>query len=131
IRAAVAPFDEVDEAIEKANDTEYRLTAGFFSNAGIVGMYAILAQVFPTHVRAFGTGFAVGFGRGGSVLSPIIAGFLLQGGLELPTLAIVMGTGSLLAACVLLYLKLGPDTPSQGGVTAQEAANVLAGLSKA
>jgi 1-pyrroline-5-carboxylate dehydrogenase len=28
---AVAPFDELQEAIEKANDTEYGLTAGFFS----------------------------------------------------------------------------------------------------
>jgi 1-pyrroline-5-carboxylate dehydrogenase len=28
---AVAPFDELDEAIEKANDTEYGLTAGFYS----------------------------------------------------------------------------------------------------
>ncbi len=28
---AVAPFDELDEAIAKANDTEYGLTAGFFS----------------------------------------------------------------------------------------------------
>ena len=26
-----APFDELDDAIEKANDTEYGLTAGFFS----------------------------------------------------------------------------------------------------
>jgi 1-pyrroline-5-carboxylate dehydrogenase len=28
---SVAPFDELDEAIEKANDTEYGLTAGFYS----------------------------------------------------------------------------------------------------
>ena len=28
---AVAPFDELDDAIEQANDTEYGLTAGFFS----------------------------------------------------------------------------------------------------
>jgi 1-pyrroline-5-carboxylate dehydrogenase len=28
---AVAPFDELDEAIDKANATEYGLTAGFFS----------------------------------------------------------------------------------------------------
>ena len=27
----VAPYDELDDAIEKANDTEYGLTAGFFS----------------------------------------------------------------------------------------------------
>jgi 1-pyrroline-5-carboxylate dehydrogenase len=28
---AVSPFDELDDAIDKANDTEYGLTAGFFS----------------------------------------------------------------------------------------------------
>jgi 1-pyrroline-5-carboxylate dehydrogenase len=28
---AVAPFEELQEAIDKANDTEYGLTAGFFS----------------------------------------------------------------------------------------------------
>jgi 1-pyrroline-5-carboxylate dehydrogenase len=28
---AVAPFDELNDAIQKANDTEYGLTAGFFS----------------------------------------------------------------------------------------------------
>ena len=27
----MAPYDELDDAIEKANDTEYGLTAGFFS----------------------------------------------------------------------------------------------------
>jgi MFS family permease len=32
--------------------------AGFCANAGVVGLYAMIAQVFPTHVRAFGTGFA-------------------------------------------------------------------------
>lgn len=88
--------------------------AGFFTNAGIVGLYAIMAQVYPTHARASGTGFVVGFGRGGSVLSPIVAGFLLQGGLELPTLAILMGSGAILSAIVLSFLKFGSDLPSEG-----------------
>ena len=48
--------------------------AGFFTNAGVVGLYGIFAQVFPTHVRATGTGFAIGFGRAGAWISPIIAG---------------------------------------------------------
>ena len=85
--------------------------AGFFTNAAIVGMYAIFAQVFPTHVRASGTGFAVGVGRGGSVLAPIIAGFLFEGGYPLSTVALMMSMGSLVAAGVLSFLKLETDQP--------------------
>jgi benzoate transport len=89
--------------------------AGFCTNAGIVGLYAIIAQVFPTQVRAFGTGFTVGVGRGGSVLAPIIAGFLFTYGYSLPTVAMTMASGSLLAAAVLILLKLGdrPAVPGQ------------------
>jgi MFS family permease len=85
--------------------------AGFCTNAAIVGMYAIFAQVFPTHVRASGTGFAVGVGRGGSVLAPIIAGFLFEAGYALPTVALLMSMGSLVAAGVLSFLKLETDQP--------------------
>jgi benzoate transport len=89
--------------------------AGFCTNAGIVGLYAIIARVFPTHVRAFGTGFTVGVGRGGSVLAPIIAGFLFEYGYSLPTVSMTMAAGSLLAAGVLTLLKLGdrPAVPGQ------------------
>jgi MFS family permease len=83
--------------------------AGFCTNAAIVGMYAIIAQVFPTHVRASGTGFAVGVGRGGSVLAPIIAGFLFTYGYSLPSVALTMSFGSLAAAGILSFLKLETD----------------------
>jgi len=83
--------------------------AGFCTNAGIVGLYAIIAQAFPTHVRAFGTGFTVGVGRGGSVLAPIIAGFLFTAGYGLPSVSFTMALGSLVAAGVLLWLKLEPE----------------------
>ena len=83
--------------------------AGFCTNAAIVGMYAIFAQAFPTHVRASGTGFAVGVGRGGSVLSPVVAGFLFQAGYTLPVVAILMSVGSLVAAGLLMKLKLKPS----------------------
>jgi len=89
--------------------------AGFFTNAGIVGLYAILAQAFPTHVRAFGTGFAIGIGRGGSVLAPILAGFLFKAGHTLPDVAMVMAVGSLLAAGVLMLLKLKPESAYVAG----------------
>jgi MFS family permease len=86
--------------------------AGFCTNAAIVGLYAIFAQVFPTYVRATGTGFAIGVGRGGSVLAPITAGFLFKWGYSLPTVAVYMAMGSLVAAGVLALLKLKPDQPA-------------------
>jgi benzoate transport len=91
--------------------------AGFFGNAGVSGLYTIIAYVFPTHVRATGTGFVIGVGRGGAVLAPALAGYLLQRGQDngealadiLAYVATVMGVGSLLAAIVLIFLKLSAD----------------------
>jgi benzoate transport len=87
--------------------------AGFFINGAITGMYALFAQAFPTHVRAFGTGFAVGLGRGGSFLAPIIAGYLFQAGYGLSVVSVIMGLGSTMAAIVLLLLKLGSEHSPQ------------------
>lgn len=83
--------------------------AGFFGNAGISGLYSILAISFPTGVRATGTGFVIGVGRAGAVLSPILAGLLLQTGATLPLVALVMGTGALLAGIVLCFIKFQPQ----------------------
>jgi benzoate transport len=83
--------------------------AGFCTNAGIVGLYAIVAQAFPTHVRATGTGFTIGVGRGGSVIAPIVAGFLFAAGYSLPTVATMLAFGSTLAAGVLIFLRFAND----------------------
>jgi MFS transporter, AAHS family, vanillate permease len=87
--------------------------AGFFTNGSIVGMYAIFAKVFPTHVRASGTGVAIGIGRGGSVLAPIIAGYLFDAGMPVPTVALIMACGSLCAAGILSMVKVKPDEVEQ------------------
>jgi predicted MFS family arabinose efflux permease len=79
--------------------------AGMCTNAAIVGLYAMVAQSYPTAVRAGGTGFIIGVGRGGAALSPILAGFLFKRGIGLPTVAIVMALGSLIAAAALLTLR--------------------------
>lgn len=102
--------------------------AGFFGNAGVSGLYTIVAYAFPTHVRATGTGFVIGVGRGGAVLSPIIAGYLLNNGSTLAQVGMVMGIGSLLAAIVLLFLKLGIDKPSDAAVTTASPAGAKPSL---
>lgn len=79
--------------------------AGFATNAGVVGLYALVAQSFPTKVRATATGFVIGIGRGGSALAPALAGILFAAGQGLQTVAILMSAGSLIAAAALLFLR--------------------------
>jgi benzoate transport len=78
---------------------------GFFTNAGIVGLYTLLALAYPTHLRATGTGVVIGAGRGGAALAPILAGYLFQQGLTLQTVSIVMGCGSLFGAVALFFVR--------------------------
>lgn len=78
---------------------------GFFTNAGVVGIYALLAQSYPASARAFGTGFVIGVGRGGAAMAPILAGFMFAAGYGLQLVAVVMSAGSLVAALALFFLR--------------------------
>ncbi|WP_156405216.1 hypothetical protein [Sphingomonas sp. Root710] len=75
-----------------------------FSNADVVGLYAIIAQSFPTSIRGGGTGVVIGFGRGGAALGPVVAGFLFNMNFGLPVVAFAMALGSLIAALALIML---------------------------
>ncbi|MBN1904545.1 MAG: MFS transporter [Deltaproteobacteria bacterium] len=84
----------------------FAVLSGFFGNAGIVGMYALFPAAFPTHVRASGTGFVLGIGRGGAYLSPVIVGYMFDHGLSLPAVTMLISIGALVGAGVLMFLKL-------------------------
>jgi benzoate transport len=78
--------------------------AGMFTNSAIVAMYAMFAQSFPTELRATGTGFIIGLGRGGAALGPIIAGLMFQADMGLDAVAFVMACGSVVAAIAVWLL---------------------------
>jgi benzoate transport len=82
--------------------------AGFATNAGVVGLYAVIAASFPTRVRATATGFVIGIGRGGSALAPALAGFLFAAGYGLSTVAALMALGSIVAAAALAGTRRTP-----------------------
>lgn len=83
---------------------------GFTTNAAIVGFYSAFAAAYPAHVRATGTGFAIGFGRVGAASSPILAGVLFeQGGLGLLPVSLIMATGSIIAVVMLALLPMKRD----------------------
>ncbi len=65
---------------------------------GIVGLYAALARAFPARLRVTGTGLAIGLGRGGAVVGPILGGVLLQAGLRAGTVMSVVALFALAAA---------------------------------
>jgi benzoate transport len=89
--------------------------AGFCTNGGVVGLYALIARAFPTDVRSTGAGFVLGVGRGGAVLAPAIAGLLFVAGAGLPTVALLMGVGSLGAAVAVALLDLRPRPGETAG----------------
>jgi MFS transporter, AAHS family, vanillate permease len=91
--------------------------AGFCTNAAIVGLYAMFVQCFPAEVRAGGTGFVIGVGRGGAVLGPVIAGFLFEAGQALSTVAVIMGSGSLVAMAAIACLAFSSGRASRGDAT--------------
>jgi benzoate transport len=91
--------------------------AGFFTNGGIVGVYALISRAFPTPLRASGTGFVIGVGRGGSFIAPIVAGVLFQAGIGLRLVALIMACGSLLAAVCLAALPKRASVPHSSAVS--------------
>ena len=100
----------------QANLTDLAIVAGiagFFTNSAVVGLYALFAQSYPTHLRAGGTGFVIGVGRAGAVMGPIIAGFLFEGGYGLETVAFVMALGSLVGLALLALLKEPVELPAR------------------
>ena len=78
--------------------------AGFATNGAVVGLYALMAQSFPTGVRATATGFVIGIGRSGSALASALAGLLFAAGYGLSTVAALMALGWAVAAVALFVL---------------------------
>lgn len=53
---------------------------GFFVFGSIVGLYALAPQLYPARSRSAGLSIAIGVGRIGGALSPILAGYLFDYG---------------------------------------------------
>jgi MFS family permease len=97
--AAVVAFGQSPEQLVSL--AVVATTAGFFINAGNSGFYSIVAQSFPSQLRASGTGFVIGAGRAGSALGPIIAGLLFDAGWSLAHVSAAMACGCLAAAALI------------------------------
>lgn len=81
------------------------LLIGLFSNGSVAGLYALSPVVYDASVRATGVGWGIGIGRIGAILSPTVAGVLLDGGWQPLHLYGVFAIVFVLAAGCLLLLR--------------------------
>jgi AAHS family 4-hydroxybenzoate transporter-like MFS transporter len=80
---------------------------GFAVPMGASGTIALTAMFYPTSMRSAGTGWAMGLGRFGQVLSPLVIGLMIALSWASSTIFVAMATAPLLAGlCVLLHATL-------------------------
>lgn len=79
--------------------------AGFATSGGAIGSNALAAALYPTSIRATGVGWALGVGRGGAILGPLIAGALL--GLGWTPKAIIASAAVPALMCAAAIFVLG------------------------
>lgn len=84
---------------------------GFFVNGCVGGLYVVAARLYPPEVRTIGAGWAIGIGRLGSILSPILVGYLY--GMDWSNIAVycLFAFPPLLAIIPMYWIKLSNAAP--------------------
>ncbi|MFT5135475.1 MAG: AAHS family 4-hydroxybenzoate transporter-like MFS transporter [Arenicella sp.] len=74
---------------------------GVLQQGGFTGLYAAASKAYPTVIRTTGIGWAIGLGRSGAVIGPIIAGYLIAADFNMSSIfylfAVPMIVGSFMA----------------------------------
>lgn len=78
--------------------------AGLFGFGGQLSVTTITARLYPTELRATGTGWAFAMGRVGGVIGPVFAGSLLGYGMGFSTMMLILGGLMLLAGLAIFFL---------------------------
>jgi benzoate transport len=81
------------------------VVVGSLVNGCIAGLYTLSPSLYGTHVRSTGVGWAIGVGRGGAILAPMVAGRLLDAGWSAGQLYVAVAGVLLIAAAALLWLR--------------------------
>ena len=77
---------------------------GFSLQGGFVGLYAVAARLYPTEFKTTGVGWAIGMGRVGGILAPMIGGFLISIGLSLSANFFIFSIPALFASVLTYYM---------------------------
>jgi benzoate transport len=87
---------------------------GIFVNGCVAGLYALTPSIYDSTQRVTGLGWAIGIGRMGAILSPLVAGKLIDASWQPAQLFTLFGSAFILAAVTVLLLQASrPKTPIQ------------------
>jgi benzoate transport len=75
---------------------------GLCINASMAGIYAIVPDLYPALVRTTAVGWAIGAGRIGAILAPLVAGFLIDRHWTAGNLLILFALPAVVAALAIL-----------------------------
>jgi benzoate transport len=78
---------------------------GFGIQGGFVGLYAVAARMYPTEFRTTGVGWAIGSGRLGGIIGPLLGGVLIGMGLSMTTNFLIYAIPTVLAGVITMYLS--------------------------
>ena len=79
--------------------------AGFFLLGANYALYGVAPSYYPAAMRGTGSGASVAVGRVGSILGPLAAGFLLQGGSSATNVVQYMAPVAAVAGIAVLALS--------------------------
>ena len=83
---------------------------GFSLQGGFVGLYAVAARLYPTEFKTTGVGWAIGMGRIGGILAPLIGGLFISLGLSLSANFFIFSIPALLASILTYFMPSGDIT---------------------
>ena len=89
---------------------------GAFIFGSMAGLYAFAPVIYPAAVRTTGMGWAIGIGRIGAILAPLIAGMLLDSGWQAPKLYYAYALPLIAAMAAVLALRQSAARQSTGAV---------------
>ncbi|MFI5610269.1 MFS transporter [Amycolatopsis sp. NPDC051903] len=93
--------------------------AGTCVTGGQMSVVALATVLYPPRIRPTGVGWALGIGRIGGILGPLLVGFALGGGAAPRTVFVVMGVVFLVASGAVLALARVSRSVRTGSCAAQ------------
>ncbi len=95
--------------------------AGFCVVGAQIGANALTATFYPTFIRSTGVGWALGIGRIGSIIGPLLGGMMLSLQWHIPTIFLAGAVPVLIAGCAVLAMGQLPRIAKHQGPSAVAA----------